>query len=154
MSALSRDRNTKYVDRFHRDTVPVAQGVKIYNGGAVARNAAGYAVPAGTVAGRFCGIADETVDNTAGQDGDLNLAIRTPDGAYWAGSGLAAGDVDADVYFSTDQDVTKTAKLVYAGRIKTVVSSTECLVDHRGAYAGMTGRGTSLTTVAPTTSAL
>ena len=45
---------------------PWPPATQIFNGGAVALNSAGYAVPAGPGVRHFRGIADETVDNSAG----------------------------------------------------------------------------------------
>jgi hypothetical protein len=145
VAPLSQDRNTLYEDDLRRDTIGVCNDSVIYNGAAVAVNAAGYAIPAGTAGGMFRGIADETVDPTDGNDGDLNIQIICPDAAIWDHSGLGVSDLDSDVYFSDDHTVTTTHHAIYAGRVRKIVSTALVLVDHRGAYSGMTGQGTALT---------
>ena len=150
MGNLTSDRDTEFVDELHRDEAPVAGGAKICNGAAVALNAAGFAVSAGAGAKHFRGIADETADNSGGQDGDASVEIITPEAAFFDASGLTQADLGKHVYFSDDHTVTKTAGTnTYAGRIREVTSATECLVDLRGAYV----EPVVPTTAAPTTGA-
>jgi hypothetical protein len=150
MSNLTSDRDTEFVDELHRDEAPVAAGAKIFNGGAVALNVGGFAVPAGPGVKHFRGIADESVDNSGGQNGDVSVEIITPEGAFFDASGLGQGDLGKPVYFSDDHTVTRTAGTnTFAGRIREVTSATECLVDLRGAYVEPAIPATS----APTTGA-
>ena len=148
MTNLTSDRDTEFVDELMRDNVPVAAGAKIFNGGAVALNAGGFAVPAGPGAKHFRGIADESVDNSDGQNGDATVEIITPEGAFFDATGLAEARLGQPVYFSDDHTVTLTAGTnTFAGRIREVTSATECLVDLRGAYV----EPAMLVTSAPTT---
>lgn len=74
-AALSAERDTpsKAGQVFE---LGVATGVKIFKGALVAVNASGYATP-GATATTLVGLgrADSTVDNTLGQNGDLNVRI-------------------------------------------------------------------------------
>jgi len=73
--ALSSDRDTPRRDG-NRVTPGVGVGAKIYAGSLVMKNAAGYAVPGSEAAGCLgLGRANETVDNTAGQNGDLTVDV-------------------------------------------------------------------------------
>ena len=135
MSNLTSDRDTEFVAELERDQLPVKGGMKICNGAAVALGATGCAVSAGPNVKHLRGIADETVDNTDGNDGDETINVISPDAAYWDGSGFTQADVGAPVYFSDDHTVTKTAGTnCYAGRVRSV-DQYGVLVDLRGAYA-------------------
>ena len=96
---------------------------------------AGFAVPAGPGVRHFRGIADETVDNSAGSAGAASVEIITPEAAYWdSAATFTQADVGQPVYFSDDHTVTLTAGTnTYAGRIKSV-DQYGVLVDMRGAY--------------------
>jgi hypothetical protein len=134
MSNLTSDRDTEFVDSLHRDNVPVAAGAQIFNGGAVALDANGNAVPAGPGPKHFRGIADETVDNSGGAAAAVTVEILTPEAAYWDGGPFSQSDVGQPVYFADDHTVTKTAGTnTFAGRIKSV-DQYGTLVDLRGAY--------------------
>jgi hypothetical protein len=150
MSNLTSDRDTEFVERLHRDSVPVAAGVKICNGAAVALNVHGDAIHAGPGPKHLRGIADETVDNTTGAEGAVTLDIITPDAAYWdSATTFTQTHVGQNVWFSDDHTVTLTAgRNTYAGRIKSV-DQYGCLVDMRGAYA----EPALPATAAPTTAA-
>lgn len=110
MAALTTARNTseRTGDVFG---VPVKAAVKPIQGGIAVLNA-GYAAP-GTVAttlialGRF----EETVDNSAGANGDLSVRIKRgifKFGNSAAGDLIAQADVGADCYIVDDQTVAKT----------------------------------------------
>lgn len=76
MTDLTHDRST-----YRRDgdiyLFPVATGVKCYMGGIAVLNATGYAKPAVTATGLITvGRFEETVDNTSGADGAVNVNIR------------------------------------------------------------------------------
>ena len=150
MSNLTSDRDTEFVDEMHRDQAPVAAGVKICNGAAVALDASGNAVHAGPGVRHFRGIADETVDNSAGAPGAVNVEIITPEGAYWdTATTFTQACVGRPCYFSDDHTVTLTAGTnTYAGRIRSV-DQYGTLVDMRGAYV----EPALPVTAAPTTAA-
>ena len=110
MTALAADKNTPYMDG-EMLSVPVA-AVKCYAGGIAAFNAAGYIAPGITATtltywGRF----EETVDNSGGAAGDLNVLVRRKKAFKWANSGgdpIAQADVGAICYIEDDQTVAKT----------------------------------------------
>jgi hypothetical protein len=135
MSNLTSDRDTEFVDELHRDQLPMAAGAKICNGAAVALNLDGNAVSAGPNAVHLRGIADETVDNSTGQDGDETIEVITPDGAYFDGdSTISAASLGQACYFSDDHTVTLTAGTnTMAGRIRSV-DDAGVLVDLRAGY--------------------
>lgn len=76
MTALADDKKTEYREGVDI-SIPVDDGDTIYAGAMVSVNAAGYAVAAGDTASTlFVGIAREQADNSAGQDGDINVTVR------------------------------------------------------------------------------
>jgi hypothetical protein len=113
----------------------VAAATQIFNGAAVGLNSGGFAVPAGPGVRHFRGIADETVDNSAGAAGAETVEIITPEAAYWdSAATLTQASVGQPAYFADDHTVTLTAGTnTYAGRIKSV-DRYGVLVDMRGAY--------------------
>lgn len=60
--------------------IPVAAATKIYNGALVMLDASGNANPAAAASGNnafvVAGIAEETVDNSAGSAGDLSIRVK------------------------------------------------------------------------------
>lgn len=110
--------------------------VKIPEGAIVSINAAGYAVN-GTDAANdvFVGIADETVDNTAGSAGDKRIKVRR-NGIYtfkYAGTATIA-DVNTLVYIADNETVDVAGDLtndVLVGRIVEVLTASTVRVDIR-----------------------
>ena len=110
MAALSAARNTP--ERAGGVVgYPVKASVKPIQGGIAVLNA-GYAAP-GTTAlnlvaiGRF----EETVDNSAGSNGDVSVQVKRGTfkfGNSSAGDLIAQADVGADCYIVDDQTVAKT----------------------------------------------
>ncbi len=108
----------------------VKTGVTILAGAMVARNAAGYALPAADAAGLTVeGRAAKTVDNSDGQDGDLQVEIEQGFFLYDS-AGLTAADAGKDCYAADDHTVNLTggSNHVFAGVIGEVVSETEVWV--------------------------
>lgn len=108
----------------------------IYEGALVAINADGYAVNAGDDASAVVvGVADESVDNSAGAAGDLDIEVRrTGVFSFVAGWSAAQADVNTLVYASDNQTVDLAANLtndVLVGRVVEVVSSSKVRVDIR-----------------------
>jgi len=111
MAALTTARNTP---ERSGDVLgyPVKASVKPIQGGIAVLNG-GYAAP-GTAAtgliaiGRF----DETVDNSAGSNGDASVRVKRGTfkfGNSAAGDLIAQADVGADCYIVDDQTVAKTS---------------------------------------------
>jgi len=84
--------------------------VKIFKGALVGVNASGYLVSMahGTANLKFVGVANETVDNSAGSAGDKSLNV-TKSGAfvYKAASGFvpAQADIGKELYANSDWEV-------------------------------------------------
>ncbi len=112
---LTAARNTTEVGHGGRMLyLPVAAGVKIYDGALVAVNATGYVEPASAKNGlKAAGRAENLADNTNGADGDISVNVLR--GVFvWENDTAADGAVDqADVlsecYMLDDCTVTMTA---------------------------------------------
>lgn len=124
-------------DRQDGEVLSFLQGAEaIYEGALVAINAAGYAVNAGDDANAVVvGVADESVDNSAGSAGDTSIKVRrTGVFSFVAGFSAAQSDVNSLAYASDNQTINLAANLtndVLVGRIVEVVSSSKVRVDIR-----------------------
>ena len=117
-----------------KDYVIVPMGaVKIYQGMMVMLNASGYAVQAADTASCvFLGIADETVDNSAGSAGDLYITVYRGCFEVTSVETEAVTTVGALRYISTNQEVGAvgtTTNDILVGRIIRFVSSTRVVID-------------------------
>lgn len=108
----------------------VAATTKIYFGSLIARNAAGFIVPASDSAAlKVIGIAQQFVDNSAGADGGLTVQYITGVEAELVNSGGAivqAGKL-AKAYVSDDQTITTkalSAHQVVAGTVTSFTTTT------------------------------
>lgn len=112
-------------------SLPVVGSDIIYKGALVKINAAGYAAPCASEAGsEFVGIAYETVDNSAGADGAVEVRV-IPTGVFpLTIAGATQAVVGSKVYATDDQLVTVTsaASLQVVGNIIKFVSATSVLV--------------------------
>lgn len=112
MAALTSPRATPQRLTPRTRTVPVAAGVKIYQGAQVQINAAGFAVPAsGTVANITIGRAKATVDNISGGNGAVTVDVER--GVHQYANSAAADqitrtEIGKTVYVVDDQTVAKT----------------------------------------------
>lgn len=108
--------------------LPVAASTTIYKGSMVCADADGYAVPASDTSGlsNVIGIADETVDNSAGSDGDLSVVVVT--GRRWilTASSIGQDDVGATMYVVDDETVDETdpGNGIRAGVLTRYISAT------------------------------
>lgn len=111
MAALTGDRNTPRTSG-DIDHVPVKGGRKIFAGALVCRDAAGFAVPGATATGlRAAGRAEERIDNTAGADGAVRVAVRRGVFRYANSAGadeIGAAAIGEACYVVDDQTVAKT----------------------------------------------
>lgn len=113
MAALSQERDTTRRDG-HQGVAPVAAATKIFGGGIVCMSAAGFATKGATSTTlKALGVAQQTVDNTGGANGDLGVPYRR-DGWYRfansaAADAIALADVGASAYIVDDQTVAKTS---------------------------------------------
>lgn len=109
--ALSQPRST--LER-GRDLLvaPVAANAVIHQGGLVAVNASGYAVPGAVAATlKAAGRAEESVDNTGGGAGARSVKVKR--GVFLfknaAGDPLTIADTLADCFIVDDETVAKTS---------------------------------------------
>ncbi len=84
--------------------------VKVYKGAIVGVNASGYLIPMahGTASLKFIGVANETVDNSAGSAGDKSINV-TKSGSFVmkavSGYTPAIADIGKEVYANSDFEV-------------------------------------------------
>ncbi|HTJ78533.1 MAG TPA: hypothetical protein VL357_06015 [Rariglobus sp.] len=100
---------------------PVAAGVILYAGALLALSATGFAVPAANTAGlKVIGRSEQTIDNSAGADGDLDVVVKAGVFGYnnSATNPVGVADVGKTAYVEDDNTVATTAtNKVKAGRI-------------------------------------
>ncbi len=123
---LSAERyTTKRENKHYSD--PVVAAALIYAGAIVVLGATGFAAPGSTATGLIArGVAKDTVDNSAGADGDLNVETET--GVFLLKNSAAAdqitrADIGGSAYIVDDETVAKTdggATRSIAGVIKDV----------------------------------
>lgn len=116
---------------------PFKMGVeKIYEGALVAINAAGYAVNAGDDASTVVvGVADETVDNSGGSNGDKDIQVRRT-GVFTFNTAYSAAQTDVNnIAMASDNQTVdlaaNTTNDIPVGRIVEVLSSSKVRVDIR-----------------------
>jgi hypothetical protein len=123
--ALSADRITQRQDP-NFQSYPVKAATKIYAGSMVAVGADGFAIPAVNAANAIVvGVADKTVDNTAGADGALRVSV-------WRGvfllkaTSITQAMVGTVMYVVDDEtfDDAVGAASIKAGRLIDYVSAT------------------------------
>ena len=102
--------------------------VKIYKGALVAVDATGHLIPIahGTANLKFVGVANETIDNSAGAAGDKSVNV-TKSGSFVmkaiAGYVPAIADLGKEVYANTDWEVQiATAGLTNQYKVGTIVA--------------------------------
>lgn len=110
MSALTAPRNTPWRSG-DTNNDPIAAGANIHAGGITAINAAGYLVPASTSTTLTArGVAQASVDNSAGADGDQT--VDSDRGVHHFGNEgtdpVARTDIGSNCYLVDDQTVAKT----------------------------------------------
>jgi len=87
---------------------PVAGGIVVYKGALVGVNASGYLRPMShaTSGLLFVGIAEETVDNSAGQNGERRCNVAKSGSAVYADSaGATQADIGKTVNVFSDNEV-------------------------------------------------
>jgi hypothetical protein len=108
---LANDRNTQMKDT-EIISVPVAAAKKLFAGALVAANATGYATPgAAATTLTYLGRAEESVDNSAGANGDKAVLVRRKKAFKWVNSGADAvtqAELGKTCYIVDDQTVAKT----------------------------------------------
>lgn len=129
--AVTANQATPMRNPRSRVSVPVAAGIRIYEGTMVFGIAAsGYgtdAIAAG--ANHFLGIAAAEADNSAGAAGDISVDLYTEDEADLPGTGLTQALVGDKIYASDNYTVTATAtSMTLIGRCTEFLSSTKIRV--------------------------
>lgn len=111
MTALTSGRNSPERLGDLRNE-PLAASVKVFSGALVMRNAAGYLTKGATATGCIgVGRAEETVDNSAGAAGALNVEYRRGIFRFLNSGGgdqIAQADMGKLCYIVDDQTVAKT----------------------------------------------
>ena len=110
--------------------LPLA-AVKVFAGSILTYNAAGYA-DVGDASEALAGVAIETVDNSAGAAGDVDVRVHRSGVFKFNAAGLTVADNGKAVQIGGDDNTvaigTAGAGKVQIGRIARVISATECLV--------------------------
>ena len=133
------DITQRKADTDHQDGVVLSfkQGAEsIFEGALVTTNAAGFAINGGDDANTvLAGVADESVDNSAGSAGDKSIKVRrTGVFTFVAAFTASQADVNTLVYISDNQSVDvagTTTNDVLVGRIVEVISTSKVRVDIR-----------------------
>jgi len=87
-------------------SIPVVASDIIYEGGLVSVNSAGNAIPAADTASTlFVGIADETVDNSAGAAGAKNVRVKCGVEALYTASSITLAMTGGIMYIVDDQTI-------------------------------------------------
>lgn len=112
MTATTTERNTPQRSA-HTRSFPVKAATRIKAGTLVALDSSGWAVEATTSTTiKVVGVADRTVENSAGANGDLRIEVRR-DGAYRfensaSSDAIATTDIGATCFAVDNQTVAKT----------------------------------------------
>lgn len=136
MAALTTARDPGQVlDLFTLNPVEMAATAVVYQGGIVCLDSAGRAVAGADGAGRVYGVARETVDNSAGGAGDLDLNYVAQGPHHFANSGtdpVTDADLMRPVFVEDDQTIARTQNatgtLPTAGILLGVDATEGCLV--------------------------
>ena len=130
--ALSNDHPIERTDGVHL-AYPVNGTSKIYAGALVCVDADGYLVPGADTAGLiFVGWATQQVDNTSGDDGDLNCTVQRRGLVKCAIAAATQANVGDSVFLVDDNTVglaATTTNDIYCGIIAGYVDTTHVWVD-------------------------
>lgn len=141
MAALTADRITQKKLRGLK-SYPMAAAVKIFAGSMVAINASGFAAPAAdTVDFKVVGVAQKTVDNSAGANGDLNINVEAPVIARYDASSILQVMVGKIMYVLDDHTFTSSlgGSAVKAGRLVEFISTSEGWIEIEESGKGLPG---------------
>ena len=128
MTGLTNDANRSY-ELGDINQLPIKGGSIIYEGAAVGSNSSGYAKPI-TNGDKFCGFADEKIDNSGGGDGAKTVRIRKKGSVLLDISGITLADINKSVYATDDNTFTLSAtNAVYIGQISRIDSSDVVVVE-------------------------
>jgi hypothetical protein len=119
MAALTAERSVSRAGAEMTGTPPVVPlkvktGIKIWKGSLVATDATGFAIAGAGIAATgliLWGVAEQTVDNTAGASGALTVHVRQ--GVFpftnLGGDAVAQADIGKGVFCDDDQTIRKTS---------------------------------------------
>jgi len=112
MTALTKARTpSKTIGQFF--TYPVAAAKVLYKGALVCLNSSGYATPGAVSTSLIAvGVAEDTVDNTDGDNGDLNVLVHECVVAFENSAGgdeITIADIGSVCWIVDDQTVAKTS---------------------------------------------
>lgn len=109
---LAADRNTPERNEGRTKSVALAAATLAYGGALICRNAAGHGVPGSAATGLIAqGIAQERVDNTDGDAGDLSVTVRQGEFRLNNSAGADAitiADIGNTCFIVDDQTVART----------------------------------------------
>lgn len=130
MAAATGEREVLY-SLGREASYPVKADTKIWMGTLVAL-VGGYAAPAeDDDTHSFVGVAQETVDNTGGANGDLRIKVYREGVGSFKGSGFVAADTGKGVYVESDQEVALYDDVdddVFVGTIEEVIGANDVRV--------------------------
>ncbi len=128
MTGLTNDANRVY-ELGDINQLPIKGGSVIYEGAAVGSDLAGYAKPISN-GDKFCGFADEKIDNSGGSDGEKTIRLRKKGSILLDISGITLADINKSVYATDDNTFTLSAtNAVYIGQISRIDSSGVAVVE-------------------------
>lgn len=106
-------------------TYPVKASTKIYKGALVGVDASGYVTPAAPTSKRVCGVAYETVDNSGGSNGLLNIRVIRKGSFQFNTSGLTIANIGDKVYVTDDNTVqTSSTSTIQVGVVTEFINAT------------------------------
>lgn len=134
MAALTKDRDTQRLGDTATLTLVgllIGASTKLYKGGIVAVNAAGYAVIGSATTGlKAAGVAQKTYDNSSGADGAFGVEARA--GVFlmdnYGTDPVVQGDVGANCYIYDDHTVRHTSTGMSVAGIVTQLIGTQIAV--------------------------
>jgi hypothetical protein len=138
MANITSDRDTKIKAGDSLFHLPVAAGVKIFKGGIVGLNAAGFVVPVSGTGIKAPARAEEDLDNTAGTDGLSLIKVWRGVVGLDIGAGITQATVGTMVYLSDDHTVTATGTGNHPAGILLELTDGQAWVDLKSAAAGST----------------
>jgi len=127
MAAATTDRITQEKN-LGLKSFQIKAATKILQGIMVMLDSTGFLIQAANAAsGKVVGVADKTVDNTAGADGDLSVTVRSRGVYRFGATSITAAMVGTMMYVVDNQtfDDTLGTQGVKAGRLVERISSTE-----------------------------
>lgn len=145
MAALTADRITSKKMTGNLKSHKVKDATKIFAGSMVAVQADGHAVPASDAAAlKVVGLAKNTVDNSSGADGDLDVLVE--EGLFKLDATSITQAMEGQIMYVADDhtfDETLGTNGVKAGRLLEFISTTEGWI-----FISPAGVGTVLTDIA------